>query len=495
MDHYIMALDQGTTSSRTLIFDKQGRVISMAQKPFSQFFPKPGWVEHDPKEIWATQIATLTEALAKANLDAKNIAALGITNQRETTVLWDRYTGEPIYNAIVWQDHRTADVCEKLKKTHKEMIQAKTGLVIDAYFSATKIAWILDHVKGARQKAQQGDLCFGTIDTWLLYNLTKRRVHFTDPSNASRTMLFNIHTLEWDRQLLALFGIPKEILPEVKSSSEIYGHTATRWVECEIPIAGMAGDQQAALFGQMCVEPGMVKNTYGTGCFLLMQTGQQSVTSQNNLLSTIAWKIGGKVSYALEGGVFVGGAAIQWLRDGARMIRTAADIQNLASTVEDNGGVYIVPALTGLGAPYWDQYARGSIFGVSRGSTDGHIARAILEGIAFQVHDIIKEMEKDAGRSCSQIRVDGGASACNLLMQIQADVCNTNIIRPQNVETTAMGAGYLAGLAVGFYEDLEQIQQLWHTDQQFSPKLEPHKLQEMLYFWQKAVQASKNWLL
>ncbi|WP_104640918.1 glycerol kinase GlpK [Helicobacter bizzozeronii] len=495
MDHFIMALDQGTTSSRTLIFDKQGRVVSMAQKTFSQFFPKPGWVEHDPKEIWATQIATLTEALAKANLDAKNIAALGITNQRETTVLWDRHTGEPIYNAIVWQDHRTADVCEELKKTHKEMIQAKTGLVIDAYFSATKIAWILDHVKGARQKAQQGDLCFGTIDTWLLYNLTKRRVHFTDPSNASRTMLFNIHTLEWDRQLLDLFNIPKEILPEVKSSSEIYGHTATRWVEREIPIAGMAGDQQAALFGQMCIEPGMVKNTYGTGCFLLMQTGQQSVASQNNLLSTIAWKINGKVSYALEGGVFVGGAAIQWLRDGARMIRTAPDIQNLASTVEDNGGVYVVPALTGLGAPYWDQYARGSIFGISRGSTDGHIARAILEGIAFQVHDIIKEMEKDAKQSCSQIRVDGGASACNLLMQIQADVCNTDIIRPQNVETTAMGAGYLAGLAVGFYEDLEQIQQLWHTDQQFSPQLEPHKLQEMLYFWQKAVQASKNWLL
>lgn len=494
MDRFIMALDQGTTSSRTLIFDRQGRVISMAQKPFTQFFPRPGWVEHDPKEIWATQIATLTEALAKANLDAKNIAAIGITNQRETTILWDRTTGEPIYNAIVWQDHRTADLCEELKKTKKRLIQEKTGLVVDAYFSATKIQWILDHIKGARQRAEKGDLCFGTIDSWLVYNLTKHQVHITDPSNASRTMLFNIHSLEWDPELLALFDIPEAILPQVKSSSEVYGYSATRWVECEIPIAGIAGDQQAALFGQMCVEPGMVKNTYGTGCFLLMHTGDKSVSSKNNLLSTIAWQLDGKVSYALEGGVFVGGAAIQWLRDGARMIRTAADINNLAATVSDNGGVYIVPALTGLGAPYWDQYARGSIFGISRGTTDGHIARAILEGIAFQVHDIIREMEKDAQRSCKQIRVDGGASASDYLMQIQSDICDTRIVRPQNIETTAMGAGYLAGLAVGFYENLDAIKSFWEINKIFSPELEKSKVKEMLHFWNKAILASRNWL-
>ncbi|MFC3848344.1 glycerol kinase GlpK [Helicobacter baculiformis] len=494
MNRFIMALDQGTTSSRTLIFDTQGRVVSMAQKPFTQFFPQPGWVEHSPKEIWATQIATLTEALAKANLDAKNIVAIGITNQRETTILWDRFTGEPIYNAIVWQDHRTADLCETLKQTKKQWIQEKTGLVVDAYFSATKIAWILEHVKGARQKAQQGDLCFGTIDSWLLFNLTKGKVHATDPSNASRTMLFNIHTLEWDQELLTLFDIPKAILPQVRSSSEVYGHTATRWVECEIPIAGIAGDQQAALFGQMCTEAGMVKNTYGTGCFLLMHTGDKIVSSQNNLLSTIAWQLEGKVSYALEGGVFVGGAAIQWLRDGARMIRTAADINNLAAMVEDNGGVYIVPAFTGLGAPYWDQYARGSIFGISRATTDAHIARAILEGIAFQVRDIISQMEKDAQQSCAQMRVDGGASASDLLMQIQADICNTDIIRPQNIETTAMGAGYLAGLAVGFYPNLDTIKSFWEINKTFSPKLDKRKVQEMLHFWNKAILASQNWL-
>ncbi|WP_121756881.1 glycerol kinase GlpK [Helicobacter felis] len=494
MQQYLMALDQGTTSSRTLIFNKQGQVVSIAQKPFSQFFPKSGWVEHDAKEIWATQIATLTEALAKAGLDAKQIAAIGITNQRETTIIWDRHTGEPIHNAIVWQDRRTADLCESLKKTHASMIQAKTGLVIDAYFSATKIAWLLDHIKGARLRAEKGDLCFGTIDTWLVYNLTKGKVHVSDVSNASRTMLYNIHTLQWDSELLELFNIPPSLLPEVKSSSEIYGHSATRWVESAIPIGGIAGDQQAALFGQMCVEPGMVKSTYGTGCFLLMHTGETPVTSQNHLLSTIAWQIGGKTHYALEGGVFVGGAAIQWLRDGARMIRTAADINNLAATVEDNGGVYCVPALTGLGAPYWDQYARGGIFGISRGTTDGHIARAILEGIAFQVHDIIKEMEKDAKHPSREIRVDGGASVSDSLMQIQADILNTPIIRPQNTETTAMGAGYLAGLAVGFYKDLEEIKSLWAINQTFNPKLERAKVEEMLHFWQKAIQGVRAWL-
>lgn len=494
MKKYIMALDQGTTSSRTIIFDRTGKLVSIAQKPFTQFFPHSGWVEHDAKEIWATQIATLTEALAKANLDAKDIAAIGITNQRETTVLWDRHTGEPIYRAIVWQDRRSADYCEMLKKDKSTFIQSKTGLVIDAYFSATKIKWILDNIPDARKKAENGDLCFGTIDTWLIYNLTKHKIHITDPSNASRTMLFNIHTLTWDKELLELFEIPASILPEVKSSSEVYGYSATRWVECEIPIAGIAGDQQAALFGQMCIEKGMVKNTYGTGCFLLMNTGDTPVKSENNLLTTIAWQINNHTSYALEGGVFVGGAAIQWLRDGAKMIHNAADINALASSVEDNGGVYFVPALTGLGAPYWDQYARGAMFGISRGTTNGHIARAILEGIAFQVHDIIKEMERDAHNPAIQIRVDGGASASDYLMQIQSDILNTQIIRPQNIETTAMGAGYLAGLAVGFYENINAIKSQWEINKTFSPKLQRAKIEEMLYFWNKAVKSSLHWL-
>lgn len=494
MSKYIMALDQGTTSSRTIIFDALGNIKALAQHPFTQYFPQSGWVEHDAKEIWASQIATLTEALAKSNLNATDIAAIGITNQRETTVVWDRQSGEPIARAIVWQDRRTADYCDKLKEDKAEFIRAKTGLVVDAYFSATKIKWILDNVAGARQKAKEGKLCFGTVDTWLIYNLTKGKVFVTDPSNASRTMLYNIHTLKWDDELLELFDIPTSMLPEVKSSSEIYGYSATRWVDHEIPIAGIAGDQQAALFGQMCIEKGMIKNTYGTGCFLLMNTGEQAIESKNNLLTTIAWQLKGKTSYALEGGVFVGGAAVQWLRDGARMIRTAADINTLAATVEDNGGVYFVPALTGLGAPYWDQYARGAFYGISRGTTDGHIARSVLEGIAFQVYDIVKEMEKDLGEACKEIRVDGGASASDYLMQIQSDIFHFNIVRPKVIETTALGAAYLAALAVGYYESVDTIKSQWQVDRLFSPKLEQEKVKEMLHFWHKAVQSSLNWL-
>lgn len=494
MKRYIMAIDQGTTSSRTIIFDKMGNVISSAQKTISQIFPQSGWVEHDAKEIWASQISTLTGALAKANISASEIAAIGITNQRESTVIWDRESGEPIANAIVWQDRRTADYCESLKEKYAKSIHQKTGLIIDAYFSATKIKWLLDNIPNARKKAENGQLCFGTIDTWLIYNFTGGKVHVTDPSNASRTMLYNIHTLQWDNELLELFDIPKKLLPEVRSSSEIYGHTMTRWVDSQIPIAGVAGDQQSALFGQMCIEKGAMKNTYGTGCFLLMNTGDKPVMSQNNLLATVAWQIQDRVSYALEGGVFVGGAAIQWLRDGARMIRTAADINTLAATVEDNGGVYFVPALTGLGAPYWDQYARGTFFGISRGTTDGHIARAVLEGIAFEVYDIVKEMEKDLGEKCIELRVDGGASASDYLMQIQADIFGFNIVRPKTIETTALGAAYLAGLAVGFYKDIEEIKSQWHIDKTFSPKLEKERVQEMLHFWHKAVSSSLHWL-
>ena len=494
MKQYIIALDQGTTSSRAIIFDKMGNIISSAQRPFTQYFPHSGWVEHDAKEIWGSQISTLTEALAKCNVSAQEVAAIGITNQRETTIVWDRKSGEPIANAIVWQDHRTADYCEELKKSKAEFIRAKTGLIIDAYFSATKLKWLLDNVPGARERAKKGELCFGTVDTWLVYNLTEGKVHVTDPSNASRTMLYNIHTLQWDKELLDLFDIPESILPEVKSSSEVYGHASPRWLNCEIPISGIAGDQQSALFGQMCIDKGMIKNTYGTGCFLLMNTGQKPVESKNNLLTTIAWQIDGKTSYALEGGVFVGGAAIQWLRDGARMIRTSADINTLAATVEDNGGVYFVPALTGLGAPYWDQYARGAFYGISRGTTDGHIARAVLEGIAFQVYDIVKEMEKDLGSTCVEIRVDGGASASDYLMQIQSDIFGFNIVRPRTVETTALGAAYLAGLAVGFYKNIDEIKSQWHVQTLFSPKLDKQKVKEMLHYWHKAVQSSLHWL-
>ena len=492
-NQFIMSLDQGTTSSRAIIFNRHGETISVAQKPFTQYFPTPGWVEHDAKEIWGSQIAVLTEALAKSGLEAKDIAAIGVTNQRETTVVWDRATGEPVCNAIVWQDRRTAKYCDSLHDK-RDWIRGKTGLIIDAYFSATKVKWILDNVENARKRAERGELCFGTIDTWLIWNLTKGEVFVTDPSNASRTMLYNIHTLDWDDELLALFDIPRSMLPEVRASSEVYGTVSTRYLEHPVPIAGIAGDQQAALFGQLCTEKGMLKKTYGTGCFLLMNTGDEAVTSKNNLLTTIAWKVGGKTIYALEGGVFVGGAAVQWLRDGARIIRTSADINTLAATVEDNGGVYFVPALTGLGAPYWDSYARGAFFGITRGTTDGHLARATLEGIAFQVYDIVKAMEADAGAQTRELRVDGGASMSDYLMQTQADIFGFNIVRPKTVETTALGAAYLAGLATGYWEDIDSIRKQWKIDKTFTPQLPPERVREMLHYWHKAVNAARHWI-
>ena len=492
-NQFIMSLDQGTTSSRAIIFNRHGETISVAQKPFTQYFPTPGWVEHDAKEIWGSQIAVLTEALAKSGLEAKDIAAIGVTNQRETTVVWDRATGEPVCNAIVWQDRRTAKYCDSLHDK-RDWIRGKTGLIIDAYFSATKVKWILDNVENARKRAERGELCFGTIDTWLIWNLTKGEVFVTDPSNASRTMLYNIHTLDWDDELLALFDIPRSMLPEVRASSEVYGTVSARYLEHPVPIAGIAGDQQAALFGQLCTEKGMLKNTYGTGCFLLMNTGDEAVTSKNNLLTTIAWKVDGKTTYALEGGVFVGGAAVQWLRDGARIIRTSADINTLAATVEDNGGVYFVPALTGLGAPYWDSYARGAFFGITRGTTDGHLARATLEGIAFQVYDIVKAMEADAGAQTRELRVDGGASMSDYLMQTQADIFGFNIVRPKTVETTALGAAYLAGLATGYWEDIDSIRKQWKIDKTFTPQLPPERVKEMLHYWHKAVNAARHWI-
>ena len=492
-NQFIMSLDQGTTSSRAIIFNRHGETISVAQKPFTQHFPTPGWVEHDAKEIWGSQIAVLTEALAKSGLEAKDIAAIGVTNQRETTVVWDRATGEPVCNAIVWQDRRTAKYCDSLHDK-RDWIRGKTGLIIDAYFSATKVKWILDNVENARKRAERGELCFGTIDTWLIWNLTKGEVFVTDPSNASRTMLYNIHTLDWDDELLALFDIPRSMLPEVRASSEVYGTVSTRYLEHPVPIAGIAGDQQAALFGQLCTEKGMLKNTYGTGCFLLMNTGDEAVTSKNNLLTTIAWKVGGKTTYALEGGVFVGGAAVQWLRDGARIIRTSADINTLAATVEDNGGVYFVPALTGLGAPYWDSYARGAFFGITRGTTDGHLARATLEGIAFQVYDIVKAMEADAGAQTRELRVDGGASMSDYLMQTQADIFGFDIVRPKTVETTALGVAYLAGLATGYWEDIDSIRKQWKIDKTFTPQLPPERVKEMLHYWHRAVNAARHWI-
>ena len=446
-EHYILSLDQGTTSSRAMIFNHAGQIVAKAQKAFAQHFPEPGLVEHDAKEIWSTQVSVLAEALAQSGIAADQIAAL-----------------------------------------------AKTGLVLDAYFSATKVKWILDHVPGARARAEKGELCFGTVDTWLVWNLTEGRTFVTDPGNASRTMLFNIHTLQWDEDLLALFDIPRAMLPEVKSSSEIYGHTAPRFTNRPIAIAGIAGDQQAALFGQLCLDKGMLKNTYGTGCFLLMNTGDKPVDSQHNLLATVAWKIGGKTTYALEGGVFVGGAAIQWLRDGARLIREADEINTLAASVADNGGVYFVPALSGMGAPYWDQYARGSFFGITRGTSNGHLARAVLEGIAFQVYDIVKAMEADAGQATAQLRVDGGASQSDYLMQVQSDLFAFDIVRPRITETTALGAAYLAGLAVGFWQSTDELRAQWQADKVFSPQLPPERVQKMLHYWHKAVKAAQHWI-
>ena len=493
-EQYILSLDQGTTSSRAMIFNHAGQIVAKAQKAFAQHFPEPGLVEHDAKEIWSTQVSVLAEALAQSGIAADQIAALGITNQRETTIVWDKTSGEPVHRAIVWQDRRTAKYCDSIRAAHGDTIRAKTGLVLDAYFSATKVKWILDHVPGARARAEKGELCFGTVDTWLVWNLTEGRTFVTDPGNASRTMLFNIHTLQWDEDLLALFDIPRAMLPEVKSSSEIYGHTAPRFTNRPIAIAGIAGDQQAALFGQLCLDKGMLKNTYGTGCFLLMNTGDKPVDSQHNLLATVAWQIGGKTTYALEGGVFVGGAAIQWLRDGAQLIREADEINTLAASVADNGGVYFVPALSGMGAPYWDQYARGSFFGITRCTSNGHLARAVLEGIAFQVYDIVKAMEADAGQATAQLRVDGGASQSDYLMQVQSDLFAFDIVRPRITETTALGAAYLAGLAVGFWQSTDELRAQWQADKVFSPQLPPERVQKMLHYWHKAVKAAQHWI-
>ena len=470
MTKYILALDQGTSSSRALVFDHDGNVCSVAQMEFTQHFPQPGWVEHDPMEIWASEAAVIAEAISKIGINGKDIAAIGITNQRETTIVWDAETGKPVCNAIVWQDRRTSAFCDELKaRGLTDKIREKTGLIIDAYFSGTKIKWILDNVPGARKRAEEGKLRFGTVDSWLVWQLTKGEVHITDVTNASRTMLFNINTLEWDKEMLELLGIPASMLPAVKSSSEVYGYTKTTIFAHEVPIAGIAGDQQSALFGQMCTAPGSVKNTYGTGCFLLMNTGTKPILSKNKLLTTIAWKIGDTVNYALEGSIFVGGSVVQWLRDGLGIIRSSSEIEALAASVPDNAGVYFVPALTGMGAPYWDQYAHGVICGITRGATAAHIARAALEGIAFQTMDIVSAMEKDAGVKLAELKVDGGASRNNLLMQFQSDVLGAAVVRPKITETTGMGAAYLAGLAVGFWSSIDEIRGQWQAERTFTP--------------------------
>lgn len=485
---YILALDQGTSSSRAIVFDHEGRICATAQKEFPQHFPKPGWVEHDPKDIWSSEASVIAEAITSMGINGLNIAGIGITNQRETTIVWDAETGEPVYNAIVWQDRRTSEYCDSLKEQNLTgFIREKTGLIIDAYFSATKIRWILENVPGARARAEAGKLRFGTVDTWLLWNLTRGECHMTDVSNASRTMLFNIHTLNWDEELMKLFGIPMSMLPEVHSSSEIYGYTKTTIFAHKVPVAGIAGDQQAALFGQMCTTPGSVKNTYGTGCFLLMNSGTKPITSSHNLLTTIAWKIGDTVNYALEGSIFVGGSVVQWLRDGLGIIKSSSEIESLAMTVPDNGGVYFVPALTGLGAPYWDQYAKGTICGLTRGTTAAHIARAALEGIAFETMDIVNAMEHDAGIKLAELKVDGGASRNNLMMQFQADILGTKVIRPKVTETTAMGACYLAGLATGYWDSLDDIKRQWNADKVFEPLAPAEKILKLKEGWANAI--------
>ncbi len=485
---YILALDQGTSSSRAIVFDHEGRICATAQKEFPQHFPKPGWVEHDPKDIWSSEASVIAEAITSMGINGLNIAGIGITNQRETTIVWDAETGEPVYNAIVWQDRRTSEYCDSLKEQNLTgFIREKTGLIIDAYFSATKIRWILENVPGARARAEAGKLRFGTVDTWLLWNLTRGECHMTDVSNASRTMLFNIHTLNWDEELMKLFGIPMSMLPEVHSSSEIYGYTKTTIFAHKVPVAGIAGDQQAALFGQMCTTPGSVKNTYGTGCFLLMNSGTKPITSSHNLLTTIAWKIGDTVNYALEGSIFVGGSVVQWLRDGLGVIKSSSEIESLAMTVPDNGGVYFVPALTGLGAPYWDQYAKGTICGLTRGTTAAHIARAALEGIAFETMDIVNAMEHDAGIKLAELKVDGGASRNNLMMQFQADILGTKVIRPKVTETTAMGACYLAGLATGYWDSLDDIKRQWNADKVFEPLAPAEKVLKLKEGWANAI--------
>lgn len=494
-EKYILSLDQGTTSSRAIVFDKSGKIVSTAQKEFRQIYPKAGWVEHDGNEIWSSQAGVAAEAITKIGLNGTNIAGIGITNQRETTLLWDRETGKPVYNAIVWQDRRTSNFCDelKLRKGLIEKIRSKTGLIIDAYFSATKIKWILDNVKGAREKAEQGRLAFGTMDSWLIWNFTRGETHVTDATNASRTMLYNIHEGRWDSDILEILDIPESLLPVVKSSSEVYAETKTTIFATKVPIAGIAGDQQAALFGQRCITSGMVKNTYGTGCFMVMNTGEQPIVSENNLLTTIAWDVGGKVEYALEGSIFIAGAIVQWLRDEMGLIRKSSDVEALASSVPDNNGVYLVPAFAGLGAPHWNQHARGSIVGLTRGAEAGHIARAALEGIAYQTIDVLKAMEADSGIEIMELRVDGGASANNLLMQFQSDILQAPVIRPKTLETTALGAAYLAGLAVGYWNNHSEIDHQWQLDRRFEPKMSAKDADVLINGWNRALQATIAW--
>lgn len=491
---FILALDQGTTSSRAILFDHDGGIVATAQKEFRQIFPKPGWVEHDAQEIWATQAGVASEVLHKAHAKAEDVAAIGITNQRETTVVWDRATGKPVCNAIVWQDRRTASICDKLRAQKLDkLIQRKTGLVVDAYFSATKVQWMLQNVKGLKARAARGELAFGTIDTWLLWNLTGGKVHATDVSNASRTMLYDIRKGDWDDELLKIFGVPRSMLPEVKDSSGVFGETSL--LGGSTPVAGIAGDQQAALFGQVCTKPGMVKNTYGTGCFMLMNTGTKPIASKNKLLTTIAWRIGGRTEYALEGSVFIAGAAIQWLRDGLGIIKASADVEALAASVPDTGGVYLVPAFAGLGAPHWDAYARGTLVGMTRGTTAAHIAHAALEGIALQVMDILKAMEADAGIKLKELRVDGGACVNNLLMQLQCDLLGVPVVRPKVNETTALGAACLAGLAVGFWKNVADIAQHWQMDRKFKPAMKAAARAKITHGWNRALARAKAWEL
>jgi glycerol kinase len=493
MKEFILALDQGTTSSRAIVFDHNGLPVTSAQKEFTQFYPKPGWVEHDPDEIWSTQAGVALEAITKAGIESVNIAAIGITNQRETTVVWNRKTGKPVYNAIVWQDRRTADFCDKLKSgRHSSKILEKTGLIIDAYFSATKVRWILDNVKDARRLAEDGQLAFGTIDSWLVWNLTRGQLHLTDVSNASRTMLFNIHTLKWDEELLRIFNIPSSMLPEVRSSSEIYGKTEGQFAT-SIPVAGIAGDQQAALFGQMCIEPGMVKNTYGTGCFMMMNIGSKPIESKSKLLTTIAWRIGNDTQYALEGSIFIAGAVVQWLRDGLGIIKSSVDIEKLAAKVKDSEGVYFVPAFAGLGAPHWNQHARGMLVGITRGTTSAHIARAALDSIAYQTLEVLLAMQNDSGIDIRELRVDGGATVNNQLMQFQSDLLQAKVVRPKITETTALGAAYLAGLAVNYWSNIGEIRQQWQIDRIFSPQIGENETHSLIKGWHRAVNAAKVW--
>lgn len=494
MEHYILALDQGTTSCRAIVFDKKGHIIATAQEEFTQHFPNPGWVEHDPQEIWTTQANMAKKALGKLGIKPNQIKGIGITNQRETVVVWDKNTGESVYPAIVWQDKRTADFCDQLKaEGHEQQIRQKTGLVIDAYFSGTKVKWILDHVEGAREKAEAGELLLGTIDTWLIWNMTRGALHITDVTNACRTLFFNINSLDWDDEILQLLNIPKQMLPEVRQSSEIYGNTDEDFLGDPVPIAGIAGDQQAALFGQMCTQKGMVKNTYGTGCFMLMNIGEKPIVSKNNLLTSVAWQIDGKAQYMLEGSIFIAGAVVQWLRDGLKIIAKSGDVEALATSVADSGGVYFIPAFAGLGAPHWNQKAKGTLFGLTRGSTDAHIARAALEAIAYQTMDIVKAMEADSGIAIGELRVDGGASINNLLMQFQADVLNTITVRPKVVETTVMGAAFLAGLAVGYWSDLEEIAKIWEAETSFNPTSERAAVESGIAGWYRAIEALEFW--